>query len=49
MLAYNYPGSNWYENSWNDLIDTGVQQGKLSTNNTPDRPGFFTRALHWVF
>jgi outer membrane protein assembly factor BamD len=49
VLAYNYPGSNWYENSWNDLIDTGVQQGKLSTNNTPDRPGFFTRAWGWVF
>jgi outer membrane protein assembly factor BamD len=49
VLAYNYPGSHWYENSWNDLIEVGAIQGPEVKNGTPDRPGFFTRALGWVF
>ena len=24
VLAYNYPGSPWYQNSWNDLISVGA-------------------------
>ncbi len=49
VLAYNYPGSNWYQNSWNDMVQVGAVQGVQQTNATPDRPGFFTRALGWVF
>ena len=49
VLAYNYPGSHWYENSWNDLIQVGAVQGPQVTNGTPDKPGFFTRSLNWVF
>jgi outer membrane protein assembly factor BamD len=49
VLAYNYPGSHWYENSWNDLIEVGAVPGAEVKNGTPDRPGFFTRALGWVF
>ena len=49
VLAYNYPGSNWYQNSWNDMVQVGAVQGTQQTRTTPDRPGFFTRALGWVF
>lgn len=47
VLAYNYPGSPWYEDSYNDLLDAGVvnQAG-------PARPtgrGFFTRAWNTIF
>ena len=49
VLAYNYPGSNWYQNSWNDMVQVGAVQGARETNATPDRPGFFSRAIGWVF
>lgn len=49
VLAYNYPGSSWYQNSWNDLVDVGAVGGEPTHHDTPDRPGFFTRAWHWVF
>jgi outer membrane protein assembly factor BamD len=49
VLAYNYPGSHWYQNSYNDLVQIHAIQGEQVTNGAPDRPGFFTRALHWVF
>ena len=49
VLAYNYPGSNWYQNSWNDMVQVGAVQGTRETNATPDRPGFFSRALNWAF
>ena len=41
MLAYNYPGSNWYENSWNDLVSIDAVHGPEISNAAPDRPGFF--------
>ena len=49
VLAYNYPGSSWYQNSWNDMVQVGAVQGVRQTSTAPDRPGFFTRALGWVF
>ncbi len=49
VLAYNYPGSNWYQNSWNDMVQVGAVQGNEQTNATPDRPGFFTRTFGWIF
>ncbi len=49
VLAYNYPGSNWYENSWNDLVQVGAVHGATDTKATPDRPGFLSRAVGWVF
>ncbi len=49
VLAYNYPGSTWYQNSWNDLRQVGAVQGPETANSAPDRPGFFTRAFGWVF
>jgi outer membrane protein assembly factor BamD len=49
VLAYNYPGSNWYQVSWNDLIDSGAVSGRQSSSATPDRPGFWSRTFGWVF
>ena len=49
VLAYNYPGSSWYENSWNDLVSIDAVHGPEISNAAPDRPGFFSRALGWVF
>jgi len=49
VLAYNYPGSHWYENSWNNMIQVGAVQGPEVSNATPDQPGFFTRTFGWIF
>jgi outer membrane protein assembly factor BamD len=49
VLAYNYPGSHWYQTSWNDLIQVGAVHGEDVTTATADRPGFFTRAFGWIF
>ena len=49
VLAYNYPGSNWYQDSWNDLVQVGAVNGKLTSNATPDRPGFWSRTFGWIF
>ncbi len=49
VLAYNYPGSHWYQNSWNDMIQVGAVQGPQADNVTEGRPGFFTRTLGWIF
>ena len=49
VLAYNYPGSHWYQNSWNDMIQVGAVQGPQADNITAGRPGFFTRTLGWIF
>jgi len=49
VLAYNYPGSHWYESSFNDLVSVGAVPGKQVSSATADRPGFFTRAFGWIF
>ena len=49
VLSYNYPGSPWYQDSWNELVDVGAVQGQASLANTPGHPGFFSRAWGWVF
>jgi outer membrane protein assembly factor BamD len=50
VLAYNYPGSPWYQNSWNDLVSVGAVHGEPSHSVTAeDHPGFFTRAWNWAF
>ena len=47
VLGYNYPGSSWYEDSYNDLFDAGLvnQQGPTPA---PQR-GFISRAWHSLF
>jgi outer membrane protein assembly factor BamD len=49
VLAYNYPGSPWYETSWNELIQTDAVKGKPSFANGAPQRGFFSRAWSWVF
>ncbi|HTR16226.1 MAG TPA: outer membrane protein assembly factor BamD [Acetobacteraceae bacterium] len=48
VLAYNYPGSPWYADSWNDLVDAGAVTGEEKpVRNTGQ--GFFSRAFGWIF
>jgi len=49
VLGHNYPGSEWYEDSYNDLIASGEVQGEPVHGGAPDEPGFFTRAWKSVF
>jgi outer membrane protein assembly factor BamD len=49
VLAYNYPGSPWYESSWNELISADAVKGKPSFANGAPQRGFFSRAWSWVF
>jgi outer membrane protein assembly factor BamD len=47
VLGHNYPGSIWYEDSWNQLIDDGAIKGR--TIGEADNGGFFARAFGWLF
>ena len=49
VLSYNYPGSPWYQTSWNELVSVKAVQGQESAGNAPGHPGFVTRAWNWVF
>jgi outer membrane protein assembly factor BamD len=48
VLGYNYPGSRWYEDSYNDLFDNGLVQRPGPRPPQDDR-GFFSRAWHSIF
>ncbi len=48
VLGYNYPGSVWYEDSYNNLFDAGLVQ-QAGPPRQPDERGFFSRAWHSVF
>jgi outer membrane protein assembly factor BamD len=47
VLGYNYPGSRWYDDSYNNLFDDGL----VSQPGAPRAPerGFLSRAWHSVF
>jgi outer membrane protein assembly factor BamD len=51
VLGYNYPGSQWYEDSFAQLADDGVARpgAKSSTTDEPEQRGFMSRAWHAVF
>jgi outer membrane protein assembly factor BamD len=50
VLGYNYPGSDWYDASYAQLVNDGVaRSGGKSPNGDSERPGFFSRAWHAVF
>ena len=49
VLSYNYPGSPWYQTSWNELVSVKAVQGQEASGNAPGHPGFFSRAWGWVF
>ena len=48
VLGYNYPGSEWYEDSYNQLLDVGLVQTGERTK-PKEQAGFFTRAWNTIF
>jgi outer membrane protein assembly factor BamD len=53
VLGYNYPGSPWYEHSYDDLVATGNttdQRGPATASDgSTEHPGFFARVWQSVF
>jgi outer membrane protein assembly factor BamD len=50
VLGYNYPGSRWYQQTYNQLADDGLTKPTgPNSDDTDERPGFFSRAWHAVF
>jgi outer membrane protein assembly factor BamD len=50
VLGYNYPGSQWYSDSYEQLVFDGVARpGSRPPNGQAEQPGFFSRAWHAVF
>ena len=50
VLGYNYPGSEWYLDTFAQLHANGLVTGNVPPGATVgDGPGFFTRALNWIF
>jgi outer membrane protein assembly factor BamD len=50
VLGYNYPGSEWYTDSYAQLVDVGVAHSDGSSPTAdPGQRGFFSRAWHAVF
>ena len=48
VLGHNYPGSEWYESSYSQLVATGQVQD-TATSAPAGRPGFFSRNLPSIF
>jgi len=50
VLGYNYPGSEWYDDSYAQLVGDGVaRRGDKAPNEEPEQRGFISRAWHAVF
>lgn len=50
VLGYNYPGSEWYDDSYNQLLDDKlVQQSEGDTLPPRSQPGFFARTIGSIF
>ncbi len=48
VLGHNYPGSRWYEDSWNQLVEDRQVKGK-EAGGADNSPGLFGRAFGWMF
>jgi outer membrane protein assembly factor BamD len=50
VLGYNYPGNEWYSDSYRQLVDNGIAHsaGEAPADEPAPR-GFFSRAWHAVF
>jgi outer membrane protein assembly factor BamD len=48
VLGHNYPGSRWYEDSWNQLIADRQVKGRPASD-ADNAPGFFRSTLGWIF
>jgi outer membrane protein assembly factor BamD len=49
VLGHNYPGSEWYVDSYNQLIADGAAKGKPVQFDGSDGPGLLSRAFGWAF
>ena len=50
VLAYNYPGSPWYQTSWNQMVNQGLVNGKNVYGAPAARnAGFFARTFGSIF
>ena len=49
VLGYNYPGSRWYQDTYNQLADDGIAVPANSKPAEGQSPGFFSRAWNAVF
>lgn len=49
VLGHNYPGSRWYEDSWNQLVADGDVKGREVHGDRPATPGFFGRTIGALF
>jgi outer membrane protein assembly factor BamD len=50
VLGYNYPGTDWYDASYAQLVDDGIASPtNKSATEQPEQRGFFSRAWHAVF
>ncbi len=51
VLGYNYPGSEWYQDSYDNLLDDNLihDTGAARSEAQPPPEGFFSRAWHSVF
>lgn len=49
VLGHNYPGSQWYVDSYDQLVADGQIAGHHSELPSPDRPGLLSRAFGWIF
>lgn len=47
VLAYNYPGSRWYQDSYAQLAESG--QVPPANGRAPEEPGFFARTVGSIF
>ena len=50
VLAYNYPGNRWYQDSWNDLVAQNLVQGRqIGTADPNTKSSLIARAFGWIF
>jgi outer membrane protein assembly factor BamD len=49
VLGYNYPGSEWYRDSYNSLVRNNVATGSEIPREDEQHPGFFSRMWDSVF
>jgi outer membrane protein assembly factor BamD len=49
VLGHNYPGSEWYTDSYNQLVSDGQVKGSPVPPGGAEAPGFFSRAFGWIF
>ncbi len=49
VLGHNYPGSEWYKDSYNQLVDAGEVKDQQPAAKPADEPGFFSRHLPSIF